>query len=177
MAESRLDQMLQTRMLQICGEERQGLHRFAVMVVEISNGTVLPKRIFERSRKVFVKDMTACVRLEAVLPQAVPAPFAFFPVRQGSAVTLVIIAFKAYLPTFILTDKLAGVLVNLDLGCVAHICVTRFYDAYYQSAAACILYYLADVPVCHAVSTAGAWLHDKLMHTVRANCFVPHFYV
>lgn len=147
------------------------------MVVEISNGTVLPKRIFERSRKVFVKDMTACVRLEAVLPQAVPAPFAFFPVRQGSAVTLVIIAFKAYLPTFILTDKLAGVLVNLDLGCVAHICVTRFYDAYYQSAAACILYYLAGVPVCHAVSTAGAWLHDKLMHTVRANCFVPHFYV
>ena len=96
---------------------------------------------------------------------------------KGSAVTLVIIAFKAYLPTFILTDKLAGVLVNLDLGCVAHICVTRFYDAYYQSAAACILYYLAGVPVCHAVSTAGAWLHDKLMHTVRANCFVPHFYV
>ena len=87
------------------------------MVVEISNGTVLPKRIFERSRKVFVKDMTACVRLEAVLPQAVPAPFAFFPVRQGSAVTLVIIAFKAVSPSrrILLRSEGAGLMSGYRL--------------------------------------------------------------
>lgn len=124
------------------------------MVVEISNGTVLPKRIFERSRKVFVKDMAACVRLEAVLPQAVPAPFAFLPVRQDSAVMLVIIAFKANLSIAVLPDKLSGILINVYLRYIPFVCVTRFYDANHQSAAACILYHLAGVPVRHAVSTA-----------------------
>lgn len=89
---------------------------------------------------------------------------------------LVIIAFKANLPAVILPDKLSDVLINVYLRYIPFVCITHFDDAYDQFAATHILDNLTGITVCSAVSTAGAWFHDKLVFTVWANTLVPLLY-
>ena len=89
---------------------------------------------------------------------------------------LVIIAFKANLPSVILPDKLSGILVNVYFRHIICVCVPHFDDTYDQFAATHILDNLTGITVCSAVSTAGAWFHDKLVFTVWANTLVPLLY-
>lgn len=113
MAESRLDQTLQPWMFQICSQKWQRLHRFPKIIVEISYGTVLPWRIFERGREVFIIDMPAYIRLEMILAfvEQSRTP-AFLPVSQDSAVIGVIVVFTAGLSVAVLPDKLAGIFIS-----------------------------------------------------------------
>ena len=122
--------------------------------------------------------MGACISLETILPLAEQSwTLSFLPVRQDSAAMLVIIAFRVNLPIVaILPDKLPGIFVNIYFRRVICVCLVHFYNPYHQFAVADILDDLAGVTVCHTVSTAAPWLHDKLMPAMWANCFVSLLY-